>query len=71
MSSSFRMAHIASCLQELMPFVNDNSLFMRIMAIAGASVSYGHISSLFIVFEKKGQNLKLSFAANYWWCFMG
>ena len=26
MSSSFRMAHIASCLQELLPFVNDNSL---------------------------------------------
>ena len=30
MSSSFRMAHIASCLQELLPFVNDNSLFMQI-----------------------------------------
>ena len=30
MCSSFRMAHIASCLQELLPFVNDNSLFIRI-----------------------------------------
>ena len=30
MSSSFRMAHIAFCLQELVPFVNDISLFMRI-----------------------------------------
>ena len=30
MSSSFRMAHIASCLQESLPFVNDNSLFMLI-----------------------------------------
>ena len=29
MSSSFRMAHIVSCLQELLPFVNDNSLFIR------------------------------------------
>ena len=28
--SIFRMAHIASCLQKLLPFVNDNSLFMRI-----------------------------------------
>ena len=42
--SSFSMAHIA-CLQELLPFVNDNSLFIRILAIAGASVSRGHISS--------------------------
>ena len=24
------MAHIASCLHELLPFVNDNSLFIRI-----------------------------------------
>ena len=35
---------IHQLLIELWPFVNDNALFMRI-AIAGASVSHGHISS--------------------------
>ena len=30
MCSSFRMDHIASWLQELLPFVNDNSLLIRI-----------------------------------------
>ena len=30
MSSNFRMAHIAACLQELLPFVNDDFLFMGI-----------------------------------------
>ena len=46
-SSSFRMAYIASCLQELLPSVNDNSLQIYTnLAIAGAFVSYGHISSL-------------------------
>ena len=44
------MAYIASCLQELLPFDNGNSLFIQILAIAGASVSYGHISSCLISF---------------------
>ena len=35
MSSNFRMAHIASCLQELLPFVDDNSLFIRILQKRG------------------------------------
>ena len=34
-SSSFRMAHITLCLQVLLSFVNDNSLFTRIRLIRG------------------------------------
>ena len=30
MSSSFRMGHIASSIQEVLPFANDSSIFMRI-----------------------------------------
>ena len=37
MCSSFRMAYIASCLQELLPFVYDNSLLIRILQWPGHS----------------------------------
>ena len=36
---------MAPCFKELLPFVNDNSPFYTNFAIAGASVSHGHISS--------------------------
>ena len=38
------MAHIASCLQELLPFFRKFNIFSNFMK-AGASVSHGHISS--------------------------
>ena len=45
-SSSLIMVYMAPCFKELLPFVNDNSLFYTNLPIAGASVSHGHISSL-------------------------
>ena len=33
MSSSFRRVHIASCLQELLPFVNDHSLLINAIVV--------------------------------------
>ena len=48
---SFRKAHIASCFQELLPFVNDNLLYGN-SAVAGASVSHGHISSFRLFYAK-------------------
>ena len=44
-SSSLIMVYMAPCFKELLPFVDDNSLFYTNLAIAGASVSHGHISS--------------------------
>ena len=56
-SSSSKMAHIASCIQELLPFVNDScSLFYENFAIAGASVSHGHNSSLFMFLNSYHNN---------------
>ena len=43
--SSLIRDKIHQLLLELWPFVNDNALFIRTLAIAGASVSHGHISS--------------------------
>ena len=39
------MAYILSCLQELLPFGNAVFPIYTSLAIAGASVSHGHISS--------------------------
>ena len=49
-SSSLIMVYMAPCFKELLPFVNDNSLFIRIWQWGGgASVSHGHISSLILI----------------------